>query len=134
PMFSLTTRDFFKEANEMLVDTPVAAWQAYLRYHEIDGVAPYLSSAFAEESFNFYNKALRGQAKLAPRWKRVMNELSGSLGEPLGQLYVKAVFPPESKAKMQALVRNFSDVLKQRIEGLEWMGPETKAKALEKWA
>ncbi|MEZ5543873.1 MAG: M13-type metalloendopeptidase [Lysobacteraceae bacterium] len=134
PKFSLTTRDFFKEANAMLADMPVSSWQAYLRYHEIDGAAPYLSNAFATESFNFYSKALRGQAELGPRWKRVMNALSGALGEPLGQLYVKAVFPPESKAKMQALVGNLSKALKQRIEGLEWMGPETKAKALEKWA
>src|SRR5690606_13586690 len=43
-------------------------------------------------------------------------------------------FPPESKAKMEALIQNLSAALKVRIEDLAWMGPETKQKALEKWA
>ncbi len=132
--FSLATRDFFKEFNAMLADTPVATWQAYLRFHEIDELAPFLSDAFAKAGFNFNDKALRGQAEMPPRWKRVMNALSGSLGQPLGQLYVKAVFPPESKTRMQALVTNLSQALKARIEHLEWMGEDTKVKALEKWA
>ena len=133
-MFSLAMPDFFREVNTMLDEVPVAEWRAYLRYHEIDNASPYLTEAFAQQNFSFYSQALRGQAEQTSRWKRVLGALNGSVGEAFGQIYVKAVFPPESKSKMESLVGNLSQTLKQRIENLEWMGDETKKQALEKWA
>ncbi|ANB18001.1 M13 family metallopeptidase [Dokdonella koreensis] len=133
-MFSLAMQGFFTEVNTMLADTPVETWQAYLRFHEIDSAAPYLGDALADQNFAFYSQALRGQAEQQPRWKRVLNTLNGSIGEALGQLYVKVAFPPESKTKMEQLVGNLSTALKHRLENLTWMGDQTKVKALEKWA
>ena len=71
---------------------------------------------------------------MQPRWKRVLNTINNQMGEALGQEYVEVAFSPEAKARMQTLVGNLSEALKARIEGLEWMGDDTKAKALEKWA
>ncbi len=132
--FSLAMTDFFGAFDAMLADTPPDAWQSYLRFHTIDNMAPFLTEALEQQNFAFYGKTLRGQQEQQERWKRVLNTLNGSIGEALGQLYVEVAFPPESKAKMQTLVANLSDALKVRLEGLEWMGEETKAKALEKWA
>jgi putative endopeptidase len=50
----------------------------------------------------------------------------------MGQLYVEVAFPPESKAKMEALVGNLRTALQARIEGLDWMTDATKEKALAK--
>ncbi|MDY0021539.1 M13 family metallopeptidase [Arenimonas caeni] len=133
-MFSLAQPDFHKEVSSMLADVPVATWQAYLRYQAIDSAAPFLASAYAEENFNFYGRTLRGQQEMQPRWKRVLNTINGQMGEALGQEYVQVAFSPEAKERMQQLVGNLSEALKARIEGLEWMGEDTKAKALEKWA
>ncbi len=132
--FSLSQPKFFAEFDKMLTDVPVAQWQAYLRLHAIDGMAPYLADKFNDERFDFYARTLRGQKEQKPRWKRVLDTVEGSAGEALGQLYVKQYFPPESKAQMQALVENLRQALKARLEKLDWMSPETKAKALEKWA
>lgn len=132
--FSLAMTDFFGAFDAMLADTPPEAWQSYLRFHTIDNMAPFLTEALEQQNFAFYGKTLRGQQEQQERWKRVLNTLNGSIGEALGQLYVEVAFPPESKAKMQTLVANLSDALKVRLEGLEWMGEDTKAKALEKWA
>ena len=134
PMFSLAMQDFFREVDAMLTEVPVEQWRSYLRYHEIDNASPYLTEAFAQENFSFYDKALRGQVEQAPRWKRVLDAVNGAVGEALGQLYVGAVFPPESKTKMEAMVGQLSEALKVRIQNLEWMGDETKQRALEKWA
>ena len=133
-MFSLAQPDFHKEVNAMLADVPVATWQAYLRYQTIDNAAPFLADAFAQENFGFYGKTLRGQQEMQPRWKRVLNTINNQMGEALGQEYVEVAFSPEAKARMQTLVGNLSEALKARIEGLDWMGDATKAKALEKWA
>ena len=133
-MFSLAQPDFFAAIDKMMTETPLDSWKAYLRYNTINSAAPFLSDAVSEESFNFYGKALRGQEEQRPRWKRVLSIVNGVMGEALGQLYVAKVFPPESKAAALELVNNLSAALKVRLENLDWMGPETKKKALEKWA
>ncbi|GAB3344683.1 peptidase [Marilutibacter aestuarii] len=133
-MFSLAMPDFHKEVDAMLADVPDDQWRSYLRFHAVDGASPYLSDAFVEENFNFYNKALRGQKELKERGKRVLGTIENAAGEALGQLYVDVAFSPESKERMETLVSNLSDALKGRIENLDWMTDETKAKAMEKWA
>ncbi|MFY2764107.1 M13 family metallopeptidase [Arenimonas sp. MALMAid1274] len=133
-MFSLAQPAFHKEVSAMLADVPAATWQAYLRTQAISNASPFLSDDFATENFNFYGKTLRGQAEMQPRWKRVLNTINGQMGEALGEEYVEVAFSPEAKERMQSLVSNLGAALKTRIEGLAWMSPETKAKALEKWA
>jgi len=132
--FSLAQPAFFAEVDKMLGDVPASTWQAYLRFHAVDDASPYLSSAFEKANFDFYNATLRGQKEMQPRWKRVLESVNTGIGEGLGQLYVEAVFPAESKQQMQHLVQNLSVALKARLEKLEWMGEDTRKKALEKWA
>ena len=132
-MFSFAMPAFHAEVSKMLVDVPAEQWKSYLRFHTVDGASPYLSEAFVQENFNFYSKTLLGHKEIKPRWKRVLATLDGKAGEAFGQLYVKVAFPAESKARMEALIKNMSEALKVRIENLAWMSPETKAKALEKW-
>ncbi|MCA1714746.1 MAG: peptidase, partial [Gammaproteobacteria bacterium] len=133
-MFSLAIPAFHQEVSKMLADVPVDTWKAYLRFRTIDAASPYLSDAFVQENFNFYNKTLRGQKELKERGKRVLDTIKSLTGEALGQMYVKVAFPAESKARMQELVQNLRDALKVRLDGLEWMSADTKKKAMEKWA
>ena len=132
--FSLPMPGFFKEMDAMLADVPLETWKTWLRFRTIDEASPYLSNAFAERNFEFYGKTLRGQKEMQERWKRVLGALNGSMGEGFGQLYVEQAFPPESKAKMEELVGNLMASLKTRLENLEWMSEDTKAKAIEKWS
>ena len=132
--FSLPMPGFFKQMDAMLADVPLETWKTWLRFRTIDEASPYLSNAFAERNFEFYGKTLRGQKEMQERWKRVLGALNGSMGEGFGQLYVEQAFPPESKAKMEELVGNLMASLKTRLENLEWMSEDTKAKAIEKWS
>ncbi|WAT15808.1 M13 family metallopeptidase [Xanthomonas fragariae] len=132
-MFSLAIPAFHQEVSKMIADTDPAIWRAYLRFHTVDGASPFLSQPFVDESFAFYNKTMRGQKEIKPRWKRVLATINGQAGEALGQLYVKVAFPADSKAKMETLVTNLRTALKARIEKLDWMSPETKTQAIAKW-
>ncbi|TXH69111.1 MAG: peptidase [Lysobacteraceae bacterium] len=132
-MFSMAIPEFHAEFDKMLGDTPVAAWKSYLRFHTVDGASPFLGEQFVQENYDFYRKTMRGQKEIQPRWKRVLDTIEGQAGEALGQMYVKVAFPAESKARMQELVQNLRDALKVRLEGLAWMSPETKTKAIAKW-
>ncbi|GAB3092219.1 M13 family metallopeptidase [Lysobacter terrae] len=133
PMFSLAMPAFQQEFDRMLADVPVATWKSYLRFHMVDDAARYLSDDFAQQYFEFHNKALNGQKQIQEPWKRVLGTVNREAGEAMGQLYVQATFPPESKAKVLDMVQNMRDVLKARLEKLEWMSNETRQKALAKW-
>ncbi len=131
--FSLAMPAFHQEVSKMLADTDPAAWRAYLRFHTVDGAAPYLSNEFVQENYAFYGKELNGQKEIKPRWKQVLGTIESDAGDAFGQMYVKVAFSPEAKAKMEVLVKNLADALKDRIQNLTWMSDETKAKAIAKW-
>jgi putative endopeptidase len=123
---------FFKELGSMMKSVPVDEWKTFLRWQLINSTASYLSKDFENQNFDFYFTTLSGQEKKEPRWKLVLDVTSGSLGEAIGQLYVEKFFPPAAKERMTDLVMNLKKSLKQRIENLSWMGPQTKVEALAK--
>ncbi|MFC5435662.1 M13 family metallopeptidase [Rhodanobacter umsongensis] len=131
--FSLSQPKFFAEFDKLLAKAPISQWQAYLRFHTIDDASNYLGKGFQDNKFDFYGKTLAGQPEQKPRWKRVLGAVNGSMGEALGQLYVAEMFKPEAKARAQELVDNVRNALKARIQNLDWMSDETKAKAIAKW-
>jgi putative endopeptidase len=124
--------EFFKTLDGLLGTTPLADWQAYLRWHLLHDAASSLGADFVDENFDFYGKTLTGQQKLRERWKRVLGVVNGMVGEALGQLYVGQYFPPESKAQMLKLVHNLEEALRDRIDKLEWMDEPTRKLALAK--
>lgn len=124
--------DFIKNFEKTLNDYDLDTWKYYLKWRLIRSASPYLSQDFVNARFDFYGKYLSGQEKLTERWKRVLRTVNGSLGEAVGQIYVKKYFPPAAKETMDELVKNLRISLASRIEGLQWMSDETKEKALEK--
>ncbi|HET7463753.1 MAG TPA: M13 family metallopeptidase [Longimicrobium sp.] len=122
---------FLRTLDSTLVATPAADWRAYLRWRVVDQMAPALSSSFAAESFRF-GQRLTGQQAMLPRWRRCAMAADQWMGEALGQAYVAQVFPPESKARVQALVENLRVVLRERIRQAAWMSDATRAEALRK--
>jgi len=125
---------FFAEMAKLAKSVPLDQWKVYLKWHLIHEASPFLSSAFEKEQFAFYSGVLSGVKEMKPRWKRVLNTTSYSLGEAVGQLYVEKYFPAEAKQRMLALVANLKDALKGRIEKLTWMGDSTKKEAIAKLA
>jgi putative endopeptidase len=126
--------EFFETMDKLVETVPLEDWKTYLRWHTVDSMAPYLSRAFEEESFNFKSGVLRGVKKMQPRWKRAVTTIDGSMGEALGRLYVAKHFTPAAKERMDQLVKNLMVAYRERIEGRDWMSPETKKQALTKLA
>jgi putative endopeptidase len=121
-------------AAKLVQSEPMQAWKDYLTYHTISAAAPLLPKAFVDQNFAFNGKVLQGTPQLKDRWKRGVDLVGGGMGEAVGQLYVAKHFPPEAKAKADELVRNLIAAMDKRLTGLEWMAPETKAKARAKLA
>ncbi|KGF82273.1 peptidase M13 [Massilia sp. JS1662] len=123
-------KGFAEISNKTSLDT----WKAYLTMHLVDAYASYLNKAFVDERFDFYGKTLSGVKEQEPRWKRGVAAIERSQGESLGKLYVGEYFPPERKARMEALVKNLLVAYKQSIDKLDWMSPATKKEAQAKLA
>ena len=126
---NVATPEFFKAVSELLATAPVEDWKAYLSWSVIRDAAPWLSDDFVNTNFGFFAKTLRGQAELAPRWKRCVRATDQELGEALGQDYVKVAFGPEAKQRMDELVKNVEASLGEDIQSLDWMSPTTKKEA-----
>ena len=121
-----------QEAGRMLDDEPLEDLKTLFAWQVIEGAASFLTTDIYMTSFDFYGKVLSGKQEPSPLWKRAVGLVNGTLGEAVGQMYVKKYFPEENKARMLALVHNLQKALGIRIEQLEWMSRETKDKALEK--
>jgi predicted metalloendopeptidase len=125
---------YFTGLDRLIADTPLAVWKSYFKWHRLSSAAPYLSKAFVDERFAFAGTALRGIPQDRPRWKRGLALVDGSLGEAIGRLYVAKYFPPQSKARMEALVGSLIEAYRRDILTLDWMSPDTKKGAQDKLA
>jgi putative endopeptidase len=123
---------YFAGFAKLLDSTPLPVWKAYLKWHLLDAYSPYLTKTFVEQDFGFFGSTLRGIPENRPRWKRGVALVEDSVGEALGKMYVAKHFPPQSKTRMQELVRNLLSAYRQSIAKLEWMGPETRQQAMVK--
>jgi predicted metalloendopeptidase len=113
---------------------PLDVWKDYLVFHAIDKTAAFLPTAFGEEHFAFHGHVVNGIPQRRARAKRAVDAANLALGDAIGRLYAKRYFPPSEKARAQAMVRRLMTAFRQRIDRLEWMAPETKARAKAKLA
>lgn len=122
---------FMAEVDGMLKSIPIEDWKTYLKWNVLKGADSYLSQDFVDAQFAF-SQVLSGQKVPTPRWQRVSGLVNGSMGELVGQLYVKDYFKPEAKDRMLKLVNNLQAVFASRIKNLDWMSAETKVRAEKK--
>ncbi|MCC4833158.1 M13 family metallopeptidase [Shewanella sp. 10N.7] len=136
PQLNVSQPEPIKAMIELVNNQPLNVWQDYLTFHTVSNNAGLLSEDIYNTSFAFYGKELSGQEEPKPRWKRAVAEMSGtqSLGFAIGKVYVARYFPESSKQQMAELVENLRSALGQRIDGLDWMGDETKVNAHAKLA
>ena len=125
---------YYKALDGLLKSQPIDVWKDKATFEALSGAATYLSKAFRDAHFDFFGKVLSGQKQQRDRWKILSEDIDNGLGELLGQLYVQKYFPPDAKKRMLDLVNNLQAVYKERIEKLDWMGPQTKGEALAKLA
>jgi putative endopeptidase len=123
---------FLEGLGTLLTEGRIEDWKAWLRFKIVRAAAPYLPEPFVQENFAFNGTELTGVPEIRERWKRGVALAEGALGEAVGKVYVDRHFPPAAKAAMDELVANLIEAYRQSITKLEWMGPETRERALKK--
>ncbi len=124
--------EFLAQYNTIFKSIPIENWRTYIKWHLLNDMGGNLGDDFEKQIFSFYSTTLRGTEVMKPRWKRALSKANGKVGEQIGKLFVEKHFPEESKQKVLDLIDNINLVFKERVQKLDWMGEETKAKAMEK--
>ena len=125
--------EFFKRVGELCKQVPPADWRTYLRWHLAASAAPNLSDPLVEEDFRF-EQILGGAKELKPRWKRAIETIDAQMGEALGRIYVERHFGAQGKQRINELTDNLIAAYGDRIRSRQWMGADTRTKALAKLA
>ena len=125
---------FLADAARLWAERPLQQWKDWLALRTASACASYLSADVVEQSFDFYGRTLSGTQELRERWKRGVSLVEGALGEAVGELYVQRHFPAAAKEAMVVLVDNLVAAYRESISALDWMGPQTRERALAKLA
>ncbi len=128
----VTQLRYTKALDKFLKTTPISDIKTLIRWDTFNSSTGLLTSDIERADWEFYSQYLRGQKEQRPERERALATVNGTVGEALGKVYVDAKFPPEAKTKAEKMIINVIDAYKVRISALDWMGDETKAKAIEK--
>ena len=131
-ILNVTEPAFYAELEKQLTARSIAEWKTYLRWHAAHNRAPYLSSAFLKEDFDFFSAHLRGVKEIQPRWKKCVKLVDQNLGEALGQVFVARTFTGDVKGQALAMVRQIEKAMADDLQHLSWMSDTTRKRALEK--
>ncbi|MGX7668422.1 M13 family metallopeptidase [Flavobacterium pedocola] len=124
--------EFFKTLNTLVSQYTIEDWKVYLKWDLTNSYASYMNKAIDKQNFYFYSTVMNGVKEQKPRWKRVVEQTDGSLGELIGQIYVAEYLPKGSKEKLLEIGNNIRSVYADHIKQLDWMSEATKKKALSK--
>jgi putative endopeptidase len=127
----VTQPGYYDKLNTALKSVSINDWKIYLKAYTLSTYADVLSKPFVDAAFEL-NKVLSGQAVQKTRGEKMASAVDQSLGEGLGQLYVKKYFTEDAKKRMLELVNNLQKAFEARIAKLDWMTDSTKQKAREK--
>ena len=123
--------EFFKALDTDLTQVSIDDWKTYLRWRTVSTFAAYLSKPFVDEDFRM-NAVLTGAKQLQPRWQRVVGTVDGGMGFGLGKAYVEKEFPPSSKQAVKDILHAIRAALRDDLQTLAWMSPETRKASIAK--
>jgi putative endopeptidase len=124
--------DYLTTFSELWRSEDLNDWKSWASWRLIHARAGLLTDALVAEDFAFYGRKLTGAEQIRERWKRGVGVVEGMLGDAVGKLYVQRHFPPDAKARIDALVANLREAYRVSISNLDWMTPQTRQRALAK--
>lgn len=116
----------------LVASAPLDAWKDYLRVHLLDRYADVLPRRFSDDWLASHRASTGARSPEAPRPQRGLDATQVAMSDAIGKMYVEHYFPPEQKARVQAIVANVTAEFIRRVERVPWMSPATRAQALTK--
>jgi putative endopeptidase len=124
--------EFYQQMQKTLTSRPLADLKTYMRWQLVNTFASEAGGKFNTQNFHFFGTIMNGTTVQRPRWKRMLDEQEGYLGDALGQLYVQKYFSAATKERYRKLVGEIFAAFAARIRAVDWMSAVTKERALKK--
>lgn len=129
---NLSEPHYFAMFTKELGSAPLETWKTYLKWRLLSGKANQMPKSFEDAWFDFNQKVLSGVKEPLPRWERCTELADRTLGDALGELFVRRYFPPVAKQRMDDLVARMRATLGEELARADWLSPDTKKQALAK--
>lgn len=127
----LTDPDYSKALASLFETYSLEDIKGYLAYRMVQGFSGLLSEDFAEPA-NTLNKELLGLTIDTPMEEQALGFIKATLGQPLGQLYVRATYTEEERAQTLDMIERIKSAFRERIVENEWLSNPTRKEALKK--
>lgn len=131
---SIEQPEFMAAINDAFTSRSIEDWKLYLKWRVTSHCLNKISNNLAQMHFEFFGRILGGATEIMPLWKRVVLAAEYTIGEGTGRLYAERYFPESSKKQVLSLVDAVRDAYDERLQGLDWMSPDTKEHARKKLA
>ncbi len=122
----------FTQIDKLAGSLKPAQWQAYLRFHVGNTMAPYLSKNWRDADHEFRGRLLRGEDEPAPRWLQVLDAINASAGAMVAHEYAARYLPEPTRERADVIARGVKESLGNAIERNTWMDAQTKIEARAK--
>lgn len=126
----VTEPRYFDEFNEIL-DGSFDEMKAWMTVKLVMSSASLLSEDIRQTAGE-YSMALSGSKALPDRKKAAYHKASGIFSEVVGVYYGQKYFGEAAKADVIKMINKMIDIYKQRINANDWLGEDTKKKAIVK--
>ncbi|WP_028932579.1 M13 family metallopeptidase [Pseudonocardia spinosispora] len=123
---------FLAEVGRLWTERPLEQWKAWLTMRLVSACAQYLGRDLAGADFDFHGRVMSGVPDQPERWRRGLGLLDAVLGDAVGRLYVARHFSASARARALDLVENLVEAFRRSLSDLDWMGDETRRRALDK--
>jgi len=124
--------DFLAEAGRLWADCSLEQWKAWLSLRIVSSCAQYLGRDLMDADFDFHGRILSDIPVQPERWKLGVALVETALGDAVGRIYVDRHFPATARDRALELVENLLEAFRQSLSELDWMGPGTRRRALDK--
>lgn len=129
--FIVQEPELMKKINEYLTEDNLQMLKDYSTFCLLNDMGPYLNEDIRNDYLKF--KQYRSGAESIKADDKLASEMAQSLlGFEFGKLYAKRYFSEESKHQVEDMVGQIMDAYETKIDGLDWMSPDTKEAAKKK--
>ncbi len=129
---SISNPQLFAQLEAMAAGLPPSQWQAYLRFHVGNAMAPYLAKAWRDAEFEFRGRVLRSETTPPERWRQVLDAINTAAGPMLGHEYAARYVPAGTKSRAEQIATDVRAALGRAVVRSPWMGATAKAEAKAK--
>jgi len=134
PRIILRQPDAIAATLRLIDAAPVATLRAMLIVRTLHHYAEVLPADARAADFAFYGHVIDGVDTPEPRWRRAIAFVLDAVPDEVSKIYVARHFAPATRAAAETMVANLVAAFGRRIDALDWMTSETKARARRKLA